>query len=69
MEKTVKLALWVLLLAGIASCSDSKDRPAPAPEASSHHVVLTGMDVVNVDNGQPVAVEGDIVYGSAQVDD
>jgi uncharacterized Zn-binding protein involved in type VI secretion len=29
--------------------------------------VLTGIDAVNVDNGQPVAVTGDAVFGGAQI--
>ena len=67
MKKTGKPALWALLLAGIAGCSDSNDRPAPQAEESSHYVVLTGIDAVNVDNGQPVAVTGDAVFGGAQI--
>lgn len=74
MEKTGKLALWVLLSAGIAGCSDSNDlpEPEPAPEPAplqSHHVAVSGMDIVNIDNGQPVSVAGEAVFGSAQIDD
>jgi len=69
MRKTFKLALCVLVLAGVAGCSGSNDGPAPPPEENSHSVVVTGIEVVNSDNGQPVSVEGVTIFGSVVVDE
>ena len=70
MHKTFKLALCVLVLAGVAGCSGSNDEPAPPPEEeNSHSVVVTGIEVVNSDNGQPVSVEGVTIFGSVVVDE
>ena len=66
MNRITKLVSWVLIGVGVVSCSDNSDSTAIE---SSHSVIVTGIKLENVDNGQPVPVGGEPILGQVQIQD
>lgn len=66
MNKITKLVSWVLLSVGVASCSNSSDSATVVP---SHTVTVTGIELENVDNGQPVPVGNELITGQVLIED
>lgn len=73
MNRIGKLVLWVLLPVAVASCSDNSDPTASEPDSTasefSHTVIVTGIELENVDNGQPVPVDSEFIGGRVYIED
>jgi hypothetical protein len=65
MNRITKLVSWVLLPIGVVSCSDHSDSTGIE---SSHTVTVTGIELENVDNGQPVPVGSEFIGGRVQIE-
>lgn len=68
MNRITKLVSWVLLPLAAAGCSDNSDTTDTTAIELSHAVIVTGIEVENIDNGQPVPVDGKLIDGQVQIE-
>ena len=70
MNRITKLVSWVLLSVGVASCSNDSNSVTVETVESSHTVTVSGIELENVDNGQPVLVLGnELISGQVLIED